>query len=267
MMTDEREDQDRNRSFSLPPLGGGLVPEMKLNLNPSGGRSLEVAHSVPDDGKQSPIKVPPSFFESTDHLDLSALSGAGAKPITGSGLDIDHRHSDPTQGVPASFSLSDEETLPLDSVDDLQTGKRPERQSMPSRKSVDRRALWLVPLVLLLAVAAAFQLKLGPFSRKSDSPARRDAMPTSPKPTEEAITEQEKALLNLDYKMLLEASQGDEMIACESALVLAWFYHEFETLEACKKFLQTPINATGDAQTRRFQFFRALFLNQRPRPA
>ncbi len=114
----ENEDLERekNRDFSLPPLGGGVVPEMKLELNPGKAHPLELGD--PDAGKpgEPGVKIPPSLFDSSDGVDLSALGG-GSVPGPGnkSGLDLDHPPSSlPPSGM--SLSLSDEELAPQGAV-------------------------------------------------------------------------------------------------------------------------------------------------------
>jgi tetratricopeptide (TPR) repeat protein len=261
----EDEDQDKNREFSLPPLGGGLVPEIRMDLNPGGMKPLEINGDSHGTVGSKKLEMPPSLFESSDHLDLSILNQKGSAEKSRSGLDLDHHVDHDPGAVAASQSVSDEETIPLTLDDEPMTDRRPDRPSQKRSDSGNRRVLMLIPLVLLLALAAAYQFRIGPFSGKSGSTKERHTMPTSPKPTAAVISEHEKNILNLDYPKLLASSRGDAMIHCESALILAWFYHEFEPLESCKKFLQTPINSTGDNETRRFQFFRALLLTQNPR--
>ena len=263
LLSNEEEERDKNRDFSLPPLGGGVVPEMKLDLGQAKARPLELGDA--DSGKtgDEKMKIPPSLFESSDGVDLSALGGGGAQGTgTKSGLDLDHGSSaPPPSGL--SLSLGDEEMLPLGGAPDRLAGAGSIREKK-SASAGRSRLILLVPLVLLLLVAAAFALQLGPFSRKkSESDGVRD-QPSGPRPTAAAVTEHERNLLQLDHAALLASSRGEDMIHCESALILAWFYHDLEPLEACKKFLKTPIATTGDALTRRFHFFRALLLNQGP---
>ena len=264
---EEKEDQEKNREFSLPPLGGGLVPEIRLDLRPGNAKPLEMAGDAYGPAGSKKLEMPPSLFESSDHLDLSILNTKVPPEKGRSGLDLDHQAVTGSGGVSASMSVSDEETIPLSIDEDSLTEMRPARAAKRQEQSKKKQTLLLIPLLLLLAVAAAYQLKLGPFSKSSGSKESQDAMPTSPKPTAAVISEHEKNVLNLDYPKLLASSRGSDMIHCESALILAWFYHEYEPLDACKKFLATPINSTGDNETRRFQFFRALFFSQNPRQA
>ena len=238
---------------------------MKLELNPGKAHPLELGD--PDAGKpgEPGVKIPPSLFDSSDGVDLSALGG-GSVPGPGnkSGLDLDHPPSSlPPSGM--SLSLSDEELAPQGAV----AGRPVDGTSRSKKTGKESRArlFLLLPLLLVALGAAAFVLKLGPFSeKKSGSDASRD-QPPGPRPTAAAVSEHERNLLQLDHGALLASSRGEDMIHCESALILTWFYHDLEPLEACKKFLKTPIATTGDALTRRFHFFRALLLHQSPLPS
>ena len=259
----EAKAQENNRDFSLPPLGGGALPELKLDLKPSGGGSLElgdVGEPAPGDQK---LRMPSSLFESSDGLDLSALS-AGTSPTTNyeGGRDLDPGAREPAS---PSFSLNlsdEEETMPLQGMQSRATGSAAGKRASGGLQKVVLLSL----LALVLAGAAAFHFQLGPFSKKSKDPGQQ-AVSTGPPPTAEVVSEHERNLMNLDYVPLSQSAIGEEMIHCESALVLAWFFHEVEPLASCKKFIQSSVNTAGDSHTRRFQFFRALLIHQNPRPA
>ena len=240
---------------------------MKLELHPAGMKSLEISNGLDGPGASNKMQMPPSLFDTSEGVDLSILGTKNTPPKTQSGLDLDHGNQEGAQAVTGSLSLSDEATLPLSLDDDLRSAPRSVKPKSEKKQGVDRRVWLLIPLVLALGVAAAFQLKLGPFSKSASSSSNQDKLPQSTRPTAAVVSEHEKNLLNLDYEKLMESARGEAMIHCESALILAWFYHEYESLDSCKKFVANPIASTGDQETRRFQFFRALYLNQKPRQA
>jgi tetratricopeptide (TPR) repeat protein len=263
---DAKEGEDKGpdglRDFSLPPLGGGSLPEMKIDLNPSGSRSLELG-DIGDHGRSGQgLNLSSGLLGSSEGLDLSALGGqTGASAPTASGLDLDH--GDRNQAPPSfSLNLGDEETMPLEATPAREKG------SARGRRASGGLSKWVLPslLGLVAVVAALFFLKIGPFSRKGEDASERGKVQTGPPPTAEVVSDHERNLLNLDYVALSQSANGQEMIHCESALILAWFFHEHEPLVACQKFIQTPVNTAGDSHARRFQFFRALLLHQGLRP-
>jgi len=240
---------------------------MKLDLNPGGYKPLEINNTHTDSGGSKKMNIPPSLFESSDSVDLSVLNRNSDAEISKSGLDLDHPIAESVSGVPASRSIGSEETIPIEDEDNLHKENHFERNRREKKPLFDKRILLLIPLIVLLGLVAAFQFKLGPFFNKKPSQKNSNEVSQTTRPTAAVVTEHEKNLLNLDYLKLVESARGEAMIHCESALVLAWFYHETDWLDACKKLIQTPISASGDQETRRFQFFRALFITQKPSAA
>ncbi len=258
----EARAEEDNRDFSLPPLGGGQLPEMKIDLNSSGKSALELG-DIADQGSPAPgLNLSSGLLGSSDGLDLSALGGSStALAPSASGLDLDHGARE--QAQPSfSLNLGDEETMPLGATPGRSTGRS------TGQKASGGLSKWILPalLGLVLVGAALFFLKIGPFSKKSENDAGRGNVQTGPPPAAQVVSEHERNLLNLDFGALSQSARGEEMIHCESAMILAWFFHEVEPLVACQKFIQTPVTTAGDSHARRFQFFRALLLHLGSRP-
>ena len=208
-------------------------------------------------------KLSGGLFQGQDGVDLSSLDSSSElvedKPLS---LSLDHSVSridlapvtDPESGGGFTLELSD----------NLDPSERPHQTRMErtSRKK-SSAILLLFPLLAIVVVAVLYFLALPPFSNKQKN-TKKDIIPApaiSKNPV--TISEHEKNILELNYKNLIEKTKDVTLLGCESALILSWFYHEFEYLDVCIPHKKQPLNAGGTPETRRFQFFRVLNLQMK----
>ncbi len=252
---EEEESSRESRDFSLPPIGGGALPELRIDMKSS---PLELKldefigkaeNTLNPQNQPAGNDIRSSLFSTSEGIDFSGLSAGSSR--------------EKADMQPLSLQpMTEEKTLPLmDDSDEVipATAEKAKKERTKSESDRERRASLLLPLLLLLvagAAAAGFFL----FQKKDARKETAGPSISQKTVTKQEISDHERKILNLDYPGLLSSASGKELIHCESALALVWLFHDFSRVEACSPFAAQNLESGGAPALRRYQFLRAMVL-------